>query len=389
MSITRLKYLTDRCLSQEATPEERSELMDLLADPENESVAKQVIWEMYTLGRAEEDMRPETAMGVFQAVIQADKQPAKVVPRSYKWWSVAASFLAVVGLALYFLLKNDQQPVVAESISNDIAAPSTNRAMIALADGRKILLESLDTGQLARQGNVTLIKLANGRIAYKMINGQTVTELQYNTLINPKGSKVINMALADGSRVWLNAGSSITYPVAFVGKERKVELKGEGYFEVAKDASKKFVVEANDATTEVLGTHFNIMAYENETKIKVTLLEGVVEVYGLAYKGKTLLRPGQQAALTETYPGIELTRPDMEQVMAWKDGVFTFNDLSFDEIMRKIERWYDVSVVYTNEVPKINLQGDLSENTSLRGTLEALKFQGVNLQLRGRTVTID
>lgn len=389
MSITRLRYLTERCLSQKATTEERSELMDLLADPENESGAKQVIKEMYTLGNAAEDMKPEIAMAVFQAVIQADKEPAKVVHSNYKWWYVAASFLAVAGLALYFLFRTDQQPVVAESISNDIAAPSTNRAMIALADGRKILLESLDSGQLARQGNVTLIKLANGRIAYKMMNGQTVTELQYNTLINPKGSKVIDMALADGSRVWLNAGSSITYPVAFVGNERKVELKGEGYFEVAKDASKKFVVEANGATTEVLGTHFNIMAYENESKVKVTLLEGVVEVYGLAYKGKTLLRPGQQAALTETYPGIELTRPDLEQVMAWKDGVFTFNDLSFEEVMRKIERWYDVSVVYTNEVPKINLQGDLSENTSLRGTLEALKFQGVNLQLRGRTVTID
>jgi transmembrane sensor len=389
MSITRLRYLTERCLSQEATPEDRSELMDLLADPENESVAKQVIREMYTPGHAGEDVKPETALGIFQAVIQADKAPAKVVRSNYKWWSVAASFLAVAGVALYFLFRNDQQPVVAGSISNDIAAPSTNSAMIALADGRKIRLESLDTGQLARQGNVTLIKLANGRIAYKMSNGQTVTELQYNTLINPKSSKVIHMTLADGSRVWLNAGSSLTYPVAFAGNERKVELQGEGYFEVAKDASKKFVVVANGATTEVLGTHFNIMAYENESKVKVTLLEGVVEVYGLAYKGKTLLRPGQQAALTETYPGIALTRPDLEQVMAWKDGVFTFNDLSFEEVMRKIERWYDVSVVYTNKVPKINLQGDLSENTSLRGTLEALKFQGVHVQLRGRTITID
>jgi transmembrane sensor len=389
MFITRLRYLTERCLSQKATPEERSELLDLLADPVNESVAKRVIRETYTPGSAGEDMKPETATAIFQAVIQADKEPAKVVNSNYKWWSIAASFLAVAGLALYFLFRNDQQPVVAKSIPNDIAAPSTNRAMIALADGSKVLLESLGNGQVARQGNVKLIKLANGQIAYELMNGQTVTELQYNTLINPKGSKVINMALADGSRVWLNAGSSITYPVAFVGNERKVELKGEGYFEVAKDASKKFAVEANGATTEVLGTHFNIMAYENESKVKVTLLEGVVEVYGLAYKGKTLLRPGQQAALTETYPGIELTRPGLEQVMAWKEGVFTFNDLSFEEVMRKIERWYDVSVVYTNEVPKINLQGDLSENTSLRGTLEALKFQGVNLQLRGRTVTIN
>lgn len=388
MDITRLRYLTERCLSQKATPEERSELMNLLADPENESVAKQVIKELYALGSAGEDMQTETATAIFQAVIQADKEPAKVVNSNYKWLSIAASFLAVVGLALYFLFKNDQQPVVAKNIPNDIAAPSTNRAMIALADGSKVLLESLDNGQVARQGNVKLIKLANGRIVYELMNEQTVTELQYNTLINPKGSKVINMTLADGSRVWLNANSSITYPVAFVRNERKVELNGEGYFEVAKDASKKFVVEANGATTEVLGTHFNIMAYENESKVKVTLLEGVVEVYGLAYKGNTLLRPGQQAALTETYPGIALTRPDLEQVMAWKDGVFTFNDLSFEEVMRKIERWYDVSVVYTNEIPKINLQGDLSENTSLRGTLEALKFQGVNLQLRGRTVTI-
>jgi Fe2+-dicitrate sensor, membrane component len=388
MSITRLRYLTERCLSQQATPEERSELMDLLAKPDNESVAQQVIRETYTRSITE-DMHPESATAVFQAIIQADKEPAKVVRSKYTGWAVAASLLAVAGLTLFFLFRNDHQPVVADNLLNDIAAPSTNRAMIALADGRKIFLESLDSGQLAQQGNVTLTKLANGRIAYKMMDGQTVTELQYNTLVNPRGSKVIHMTLADGSRVWLNAGSSITYPVAFVGNERKVELKGEGYFEVAKDASKKFVVEANGATTEVLGTHFNIMAYENETKVKVTLLEGVVEVFGLAYKGKTLLRPGQQAALTNTYPGIALTRPDLEQVMAWKDGVFTFNDLSFEEVMRKIERWYDVNVVYNNEVPKINLQGDLSENTSLRGTLEALKFQGVKLELHGRTITID
>lgn len=389
MSITRLQYLTERCLLQQATPEERSELMNLLADPENESIAKQVIQETYTRGNASVDMQPETATAVFEAIIQADKEPGKLVRKKFIGWAVAASFLAVAGIVLFFLLQNDPPPVVADNSSNDIEAPSANRAMIALADGRRILLESLDSGQLATQGNVSLIKLANGRIAYKMTNGQTVTELQYNTLINPKGSKVIHMTLADGSRVWLNAGSSITYPVAFTGDERKVELNGEGYFEVAKDPSKKFIVAANGATTEVLGTHFNVMAYDNETKVKVTLLEGVVEVYGLAYKGKTLLRPGQQAALTDTYPGIALTRPDLEQVMAWKEGVFTFNDLSFEEVMRKVERWYDVTVVYTNEVPKISLQGNLSANTSLRGTLEAIKFQGVNVELRGRTITIN
>jgi Fe2+-dicitrate sensor, membrane component len=389
MSITRLQYLTERCLLQQATSEERSELMNLLADPENESIAKQVIQETYTRGNASVDMQPETATAVFEAIIQADKEPGKLVRKKFIGWAVAASFLAVAGIVLFFLLQNDPPPVVADNSSNDIEAPSANRAMIALADGRRILLESLDSGQLATQGNVSLIKLANGRIAYKMTNGQTVTELQYNTLINPKGSKVIHMTLADGSRVWLNAGSSITYPVAFTGNERKVELNGEGYFEVAKDPSKKFIVAANGATTEVLGTHFNVMAYDNETKVKVTLLEGVVEVYGLAYKGKTLLRPGQQAALTDTYPGIALTRPDLEQVMAWKEGVFTFNDLSFEEVMRKVERWYDVTVVYTNEVPKISLQGNLSANTSLRGTLEAIKFQGVNVELRGRTITIN
>lgn len=389
MSITRLQYLTERCLLQQATSEDRSELMNLLADPENESIAKQVIQETYTRGNASVDMQPETATAVFEAIIQADKEPGKLVRKKFIGWAVAASFLAVAGIVLFFLLQNDPPPVVADNSSNDIEAPSANRAMIALADGRRILLESLDSGQLATQGNVSLIKLANGRIAYKMTNGQTVTELQYNTLINPKGSKVIHMTLADGSRVWLNAGSSITYPVAFTGNERKVELNGEGYFEVAKDPSKKFIVAANGATTEVLGTHFNVMAYDNETKVKVTLLEGVVEVYGLAYKGKTLLRPGQQAALTDTYPGIALTRPDLEQVMAWKEGVFTFNDLSFEEVMRKVERWYDVTVVYTNEVPKISLQGNLSANTSLRGTLEAIKFQGVNVELRGRTITIN
>lgn len=385
----RIKYLLEQYFNHAATVEEERELATWSLADENRQELELLLKDLWEQTKAGEEMGTGIAKDIFLKII--GKNRAKVPIVHWKRLVAAASIIAIIGIGVYFytsLSKNNSAPAITTVTSKDIPAPAANRAIITLADGSRVYLDSVGDGQLAQQGNIKLMKLSNGQIAYQTASGEMVKEIQFNTLTNPKGSKVINMALADGSRVWLNAGSSVTYPVVFVGNERKVELKGEGYFEVAKDPSKKFIVSANSTTTEVLGTHFNINAYEDEEAMRVTLLEGSVIVSNPRYKNKVTLRPGQQAALDKTDADIKLSRADLDQVLAWKTGFFTFNDLSFDEVMKKIERWYDIKVVYARTIPNINLEGDLSKNTSLNGALEALRFQGVDLKLEGRTVTV-
>ena len=305
-------------------------------------------------------------------------------------WLVTASVITLLGVGFYFYIteKNSENVAVAELAAKDIQAPASNRAIITLADGSNVFLDSVNNGQLASIGNVKLVKLANGQVAYQSLDGQISQELQYNTLTNPKGSKVIDMRLSDGSHIWLNAGSSITYPVVFVENERKVVLEGEGYFEVAKDPSKKFIVTANGTKTEVLGTHFNINAYGDQSKTKVTLLEGTVKVSSAKSAHSPVLSPGQQAVIKAEQNDIQIQTVKLDQIVAWKNGFFTFDDLDFEEVMKKIGRWYDVKIVFSGKIPSIKLEGDLSQNTSLNGALDALRFQGANVKLSGKNVIV-
>jgi ferric-dicitrate binding protein FerR (iron transport regulator) len=199
---------------------------------------------------------------------------------SFRWWA-AASVILVLGAFGYFMFfnKTPKENGVVKVLSNDIKAPQSNRAMITLSNGQKVYLDSAGNGALAMQGNVKLMKLAGGEIAYQQGTNQIIGEVQYNILSNPKGSKVINMLLADGSKVWLNAGSSLLYPVSFISDERKVSVTGEAYFEVAHNVSRPFIVNHGSMEVRVLGTHFNVNAFEDDdSNIKVTLLEGSVKI---------------------------------------------------------------------------------------------------------------
>lgn len=301
-------------------------------------------------------------------------------------WLVAASIIALLGFGLYFYtISNKQQPAITENLPEDIPAPAVNRAMITLADGRMVYLDSVDNGQLAQLGNIKLVKLANEEIAYQTASGEIVKELQYNTLTNPRGSKVINMTLADGSHIWLNTESSITYPIAFTEHERRVELKGEGYFEVAKDKTRKFIVSSNGVTTEVLGTHFNVNAYNNEPAIKVTLLEGSVRTGNNT--GTVIIKPGQQA-VTESGNVKVNKSPNLEQVMAWKNGYFSFDGLTLKQAMTQLERWYDIDVVYESGVEDVQLEGEMTRGITLNGLMIVLQKLGVHYQLEGRKLII-
>jgi ferric-dicitrate binding protein FerR (iron transport regulator) len=242
-------------------------------------------------------------------------------------------------------------------------------------------------GTLATQGNIKVVKLDNGQIAYQTASGDASTPLSvtYNTLNNPRGSKVIDMQLSDGSHVWLNAGSSLTYPVAFVGNERKVQITGEAYFEVAHDASKPFVVSKGVTSVEVLGTHFNVNAYDDEDALRITLLEGSVKV---ASKGNLkVIKPGEQAVVAN---GINVNKDvNVEQVMAWKNGMFKFNNTNMKQIMREIARWYDVDVEYQGDFSDLNFGGFVSRQANISELLKRFSAtEQVHFKVEGRKIIV-
>jgi ferric-dicitrate binding protein FerR (iron transport regulator) len=312
--------------------------------------------------------------------------PVRHITLLSKWGWAAASILLLLGIGSYFLLnKKEKQPTIAVNTPTDIAAPTGNRAMITLADGTKVFLDSVGKGQLAQQGSIKLIKLANGKIAYQPLGDGRNQSVAYNTLVNPRGSKVIDMQLSDGSHVWLNAGSAITYPVAFIGNDRSVELEGEGYFEVAKDAKRKFIVTANGVNTEVLGTHFNVNAFKDDGQdIKITLLEGSVKINNGNATG--LLKPGQQALVANEVKIV--SDVDLHLVMAWKNGYFQFDKASLQNVMKQVSRWYDVDVVYEGYNQPREFAGEIQRDLSLSEVLKILEKNKVHFRIEGKELRV-
>lgn len=279
------------------------------------------------------------------------------------YWKVAAAII-IISIGTYLYLSNTkQEPVItAINIPSDIKAPVSNQATITLADGSIIYLDNAATGSLASQGESKIIRLNNGDLAYEN-NSFPGGKLLYNTLSNPYGSKIAVMKLADGTRVWLNAGSSLTYPVAFIGTERNVSINGEAYFEVTHDPQKPFKVKKGEVEVKVLGTHFNVNAYDDEKEIKISLLEGKVNV--INNNESMILLPMQQAAIAGN-DKIRLEKQfDAEEVMSWKNGLFSFKYATIETIMQEIARWYNVQVEYRGVIKeKFNVEIGRNENVS-------------------------
>lgn len=315
-------------------------------------------------------------------------QPYYSISPHHKWrWVAAASVTLAIGLGAWFFLlhKNDeQQQIVQKTVPNDIKPPETNRATITLTNGQQVYLDSAAVGSLAVQGTVKLIKLANGKIAYQTESDQIIDKPVYNTLTNPLGSKVVDMTLADGSRVWLNAGSSVTFPIAFIGNERTVSITGEAYFQVASDKTKPFRVNKGSMQVEVLGTHFNVNAYDDERDIKVTLLEGSVRIK--MNEESQMLKPGEQAKISGT---VSVTRDvDLEEVMAWKDGRFKFSGVDMETIMRQAARWYDIDVEYRGKVEG-TLSGGIARDVNVSRLFHVLELTDkVRFEIEGRKVIV-
>ena len=354
----------------------------------------EVFFQLMQEGKLEEELE----MLMKEEVLE--ETPVKKMPLYRKNWfrlSAAASVIFLLGLTAYFISENKYNPAnkvaVNTMLVNDVAAPGKSKASITLANGQTVLLDSLHNGVLATQGNVAITKTTDGQIIYEG-NG---TETAYNTLSNPRGSTVINLTLSDGTKVWLNSESSLKYPVAFSGAERKVSVSGEAYFEVAPSISpagggkRRFIVDvAGKGEVEVLGTHFNINAYADEPTINTTLLEGSVQ-FSTAISGNNQvvrLTSGQQAQLNEEGKIAVNNSADIDEVMAWKNGEFQFKNADLKAIMRQVMRWYDVEVIYSEGVPERFFTADISRDKSLMGMLKILELSKIHFKLDGNKLIV-
>lgn len=405
----RIQYLFRRYLQKTCTREELQELFDCIARPENRALMEQLMDAEY------EVLQPMAAAGetdwedLFQQIV--NKTDGNVYPfenkRRLPWVRIAAAAVIVlaVGIAGYWWLNRSAKETMAangqgvQSKEQDVQ-PGGNKAVLTLADGSTIILDSAQNGLLTKQGNADVIKNKNGEVTYTS-TGREQAAIAWNTLATPKGGQY-QLVLPDGSKVWLNAASSIRYPVAFTGRERNVELTGEAYFEVAKDPARPFHVRSPAQDVEVLGTHFNINAYNDEEVVKTTLLEGSVKVsrQRAAGSGKALddrsaiLKPGEQAINNCRLPiadcRLSIDRsPDLELAMAWKNGLTAFKSADLKSIMRQVARWYNVEVVYEGNISPRSFTGGISRTAPLSELLHVLEVSKVHFRIEGSRLVVS
>ncbi|HEY9261685.1 FecR family protein [Chitinophaga sp.] len=391
-SSERLSLLFDRYLRRACTPDEVKELVSLLQDPaaaETLSPAMAALWERI---REEDFSYPVNWQQVYETVtytaVEDIEQP--MTTRRKWWWPVAAAVLAIVVAVsgyLFFISRKYTPAVVAlptqPAYKND-AAPGSHQAVLTLGNGTTIVLNDVQNGVLTEQGGVSIRKTDSSLLTYEANTQVPATEVTYNRLTTPLGG-TFRVQLPDGSKVWLNAGSSLVYPVPFTGRQREVVLTGEAYFEVAHNARMPFRVKANDVLTEDRGTIFNIMAYADEAAVKTTLLEGQVIVTRNTQAMPLL--PGQQA-LAGPEAAMKVVTVDTDDVVAWKNGEFSFSHNSIYEIMRQISRWYKVEVTFQG-VHDVYLSGNISKSVLLSEVLKMLELAGeVKFKIQDNTVTV-
>lgn len=324
------------------------------------------------------------------------KTQAAIPPKTRRLWYpavAAAAVLIVAGAYLFSYDSNtDIKPItnsrVSKKQSSDIA-PGVQTATLTLANGAKIVLSEAANGKIAEQNGVSISKTADGKLIYSFAkSNKDISTLSnvFNTLSTVKGQQY-QVILPDGSKVWLNAASSITYPANFVNlKNRMVQLSGEAYFEVAKDKSHPFIVKTDRQQVEVLGTHFNVNSYGDEGATRTTLLEGSVKV--LSDKGQKVLLPGQQSQLAENT--LKVSSADVNETVAWKNGDFIFNNEAFGSILRQLSRWYNVEIVDNGNHGGLHLSGTISRSKNMSTVLKALEVTGkVKFKIEGKTVVAE
>ncbi|MGX5820722.1 FecR family protein [Chitinophaga lutea] len=372
------KFVNGAC-----TEQEKARLFEMIGQPEHNETLLRLLDEIIAETDDSHAVDESKAGEILSLILHTRPVPARrVALRRYRWAAAAAVLVVAAGAATWLLRSGPSTPSSTRpsTLAQDIA-PAPNGAVLTLGDGRHVTLDSLGNGVIAHQHGAT-ISLQNGTVSY---DDGAPGEATFNTLRTPRG-KVFHLILPDGSSVWLNAASALRFPTAFAKNDRTVELDGEAYFDIRPDAAAPFRVKTSgEREVRVLGTGFNVNAYANEDAVRTTLLQGSVELR--TNGSRSLLRPGEQGSFLST--GIRVEKADTSYVMAWKHGIFNFENASIQTVMKQLERWYDVDVVYENGVPDIRFGGKLERNLPLSGVIRILEISKVHCRLDGRKLIIS
>jgi ferric-dicitrate binding protein FerR (iron transport regulator) len=369
-----IQLLLIRYLDGTASPNERSILSRYLTDEPGDETWIELMEELMSTEPALSEYDPEAWLPFIEQLKQQNAATAvisSIPPAKHRpflkryWWAAAAILLLAAGGAWWRISRSSADVALTKTLPPDLL-PGGNKAVLTLSGGKQIILDSAANGLLTEQGNSQVRKLSNGSLAYQSINEKPAAVL-YNTLTTPRGGQY-QLTLPDGTRVWLNASSSITYPTAFTAAERTVKITGEAYFEVKHNARQPFRVQLAGQLIEDIGTSFNVNAYDDEPEVRTTLADGSIKVSSGTHS--QLLNPGQQARSKGAR--LMVVQADVEQVLAWKNGVFSFRDADLPAVMRQLARWYDIEVEYEGPAPKGTFDGEIGRTLTLNQVLQGL-----------------
>lgn len=377
----RIAYLVAGFLEKTLTSEEETELDDWInASDQNQRIFDDLI----DPDKLKQGFKELDNLDVQAAWQRIEQRKAEVKPIRLKWpkYAAAAAIILLIGLSIFYLItsnKNTDEKNIA-NVQGDIM-PGSNKATLTLADGSTIALNEIPNGTVNAEKSTGIKKIKEGELEY---DASTTSAIAYNTLTTPRGGQY-TVNLPDGSKVILNAASSLKYPLRFTGKNREVELTGEAYFEISKDKTKPFMVKTPNQQVEVLGTHFNINAYEDEIKTHTTLVEGSVKIS--ASGNQKILSPGYQSILDENKL-LTIRQADLLEVTAWKEGNFEFVNAPIETIMKQVTRWYDAEIIYEGNVP-FHFNASISRNVPVSKLLKLLASTGrVHFKITGNKIFV-
>lgn len=381
----RINYLLEAYANRTHTRPELDELLEYIRQAKDDDSIYALIEQRYHAHQSGSPLPDLDWDFMFQQITRKE-EPVQSGRRIHllRKWQYAAAVIVLLCAGGYFWYKQSISPVTVPVISQADVTPGGNKAILTLADGSQIILDSTTNGNIAKEGNTLITRSKTGELIYQDAAPTNQGGSRLNTLTTPRGGQH-QLNLPDGSKVWLNAASSIKYPVAFNGKERKVEITGEAYFEVAKDTHKPFRVIAGEQEVEALGTSFNVNTYDDEPLKKTTLLTGSVRVTRNtnSHKQEIVLSPFQQAVVSSSDNTIRKITVQTDDAIAWKSGFIHFTDVKLEEIMRQLARWYDIEVVYEKDIPDIVFEGKMGRGVGLSKVLTFFEESGVRFRLEG------
>ncbi|RZF58443.1 FecR family protein [Sphingobacterium corticibacterium] len=366
------KYIAGHCSAEE---------LSQLQDYQDKFQLEETIWDEEAMGD-KADVKARLYARLHREMQTDNDNQATYWKSMRKWWGYAAAAILLVIGGLYWLVA-DKDTSFVDKTETIVIAPGGDNAILVLDDGTEVSLNELHLGNVTINGKVWANKAGEGELRYgEMAEG----EIRYHTIRTPRGGQY-QVILADGTKVWLNASSSIRFPTAFIGTERLVEIEGEVFFDVQKDTEKPFVVKSDNQEITVLGTQFNVMAYPDEEGVKTSLIEGkvAVDIAGSSYT----LRPGERSVYDKTKRQVTKETFDPEEILAWQEGYFMFNEESIEHVMRKIARWYDVEVEYKGNMKGKLFSGTVSRFGQVDEVLDMLELTGtVTFKIEGRRILV-